>query len=92
MKDNRNLTTDTEEKKVEKVKEKKPNIFVRMGRRIKGFVRDYVSEMKKVTWMPARDVRKSTFLVCVSVVVIGIAVLAIDTVFSTAFTWLGELY
>ena len=92
MKDNRNLPKDAEEKKVEKAKEKKPNIFVRAFRRIRNFLRDYKSEMGKVTWMPARDVRKNTVLVGAAVVVVGVAVLVLDTVFSFIVNWLGALY
>ena len=95
MNENQNLPEEievTEEKKVEKAKEKKPNIFVRFGRFVKRFVRDYISEMKKVTWMSARDVRKSTILVAVSVVVVGLATLGIDSLFSFIIKWLGSLY
>ena len=92
MKENQNLPEVTEEKKVEKVKEKKANIFVRFGRFVKRHVRDYVSEMKKVTWMNARDLRKSTILVAVSVVIVGVATLGIDSLFSFIIKWLGSLY
>ena len=37
----------------------KPNIFVRFGRRIKKFWNDYMSELKKVVWMPRKDVSSS---------------------------------
>ena len=37
--------------------DKKPNFFVRIGRRIGKFFRDCISEMKKVVWMSGNDVR-----------------------------------
>ena len=95
MNENQNLPEEievTEEKKVEKTKAKKPNVFVRFGRFVKRFFRDYISEMKKVTWMSARDVRKGTILVAVSVVVVGLATLGIDSLFSFIIKWLGSLY
>ena len=95
MNENQNLPEKIEvkeEKKAEKAKEKKPNIFVRFGRFIQRFFRDYISEMKKVTWMSARDVRKSTILVAVSVVIVGVATLGIDSLFSFIIKWLGSLY
>ena len=52
---------------------KKPNIFVRMGRRIGKFFRDYHSEMKKVVWTSKDELRKSTKIVLVTVAAIGVA-------------------
>ena len=62
--------------------EKKPNFFVRFGRRAAKAWRDYVSEMKKVVWMSGKDVKKSTILVCVMVVSLGVAIGFVDFVFS----------
>ena len=39
-----------EEKKVKENGEKKPNFFVRIGKKIGKFFKDVVGEMKKVTW------------------------------------------
>ena len=69
-------------------KAKKPGLFKRIGK----FFRECTSEMKKVTWMSARDVRKSTILVAVSVVIVGLATLGIDSLFSFIIKWLGSLY
>ena len=72
-------------------KEKKPNIFVRFGKRIAKFFRDYHSEMKKVVWMSFSDVKKNTVLVVVSVLSIGIAIGIIDLVFSQIINGLAGL-
>ena len=63
-------------------KDKKPNIFVRFGNKMKKIWRDYTSELKKVVWMSGKDVKKSTVLVCVTVAAIGIAIGMVDFVFS----------
>ena len=70
---------------------KKPNIFVRMGKRIAKFWRDYTSEMKKVVWMPWPEVRKNTLLVVVASVVIGGVVCLLDFGLQNAIAALGKL-
>jgi preprotein translocase SecE subunit len=78
--------------------EKKPNIFVRIGRAfvqicraIAKFFRDYGSEMKKVTWAPASTVRKNTIIVAVIVAVFAVGIGILDVAFNLGFTWLGKL-
>ena len=58
--------------------EKKPNIFKRMGKGIKGVI----SELKKVTWPKGKDVLKSTAIVLVVVVAFFVVLFAIDYVLS----------
>jgi preprotein translocase subunit SecE len=72
--------------KTPKVKESKPkkakvNIFVRFGRRVKKFWKEYVSELKKVVWMSWKDVKKNTLLVVCAVIVFSIAIGLVDTAF-----------
>ena len=62
---------------------KKPNIFVRIGRRLKKFGIDYWSELKKVSWMSGSDVRKSSGIVIVTVIVLGAIIGVVDFAFST---------
>lgn len=62
---------------------KKPNFFVRMGKRIAKAWREYISEMKKVVWMSGKDVKKNTILVVVTVLALGLAIGIVDYVFST---------
>ena len=62
---------------------KKPNFFVRLGKRIAKAWREYVSEMKKVVWMSGKDVKKNTILVVVTVLALGLAIGIVDYVFST---------
>lgn len=57
-----------------KEKEKKPNIFVRMGRKLK----ETFSELKRVTWPTFPKVVKSTCVVIVVVVVFLVVVTGIN--------------
>ena len=60
---------------------KKANIFVRIGRKLKNFWKEYTSELKKVAWMPWKDVRKNTLLVVCAVAIVAVAVAIVDTTF-----------
>ena len=70
-------------KKAAKV-EKKPNIFVRLWKKLCKLCKDVVGEMKKVVWTPKDELKKSTKLVLVTVVAIGLAIAIVDT----SFSWL----
>ncbi len=72
-------------------KGKQDNLFVRIGRRLKRAFRDHFSELKKVVWMPRKEVKKSTLLVCVAVICIGIAIGIVDYVFSEVITGVAGL-
>ena len=65
--------------KTAKVKDKKPNVFVRMGRSIKKFFKELRGESKKVVWPDRKTVLKSSLVVIVSVVIIGVVIWLIDT-------------
>lgn len=62
--------------------QKKPGFFTRIGRRLKKFWSDYKSEMKKVVWMPWKDVKKNTVLVLAAVVSLGLVIGLVDFVCS----------
>ena len=83
------------DKKANKTKKKnknaKPNFFVRLGRRLAKFFRDYNSERKKITWKPWREVCKSAGVVVVTVAAFSLAIYAIDAAFGNLFLWLAGL-
>lgn len=54
--------------------DKKPNIFQRMGKGLKGIF----SELKKVTWLKGKDVVKNTAVVLTVVVLFFIVLFIID--------------
>ncbi len=70
-------------------KNKKPNIFVRMGRKIK----ETFSELKRVTWPTVPQALKATGVVIVIVLVCLVIVTAVNYGFSALLellTTLGE--
>ena len=89
---NKNLSTETQEveaveskvKKAEKKADKKPNIFVRLWKKLCKLCKDVVGEMKKVVWTPKDELTKSTKLVLVTVVAIALCIAVVDTFFSWA--------
>ena len=78
------------DKKSAKKKSKQPNFFVRLGKRIAKFFREYNSERKKVAWKPVREVFKSLGVVVVTVVAFSLAIFVIDLVFGNFFEWIPE--
>ena len=85
------LDTPVKENKKKKPVEKKPNFFVRLARRIKKFFKDIVGEMKKVVWTSKEELKKSTKLVLVTVVAVGLAIAVVDTVCSLIINSLAGL-
>ncbi|MGN0653657.1 MAG: preprotein translocase subunit SecE [Oscillospiraceae bacterium] len=59
-------------------KEKKPNIFVRAGRAIKKFFKDFRGESKKIVWPDGKTVLKSSLIVIVVVAIVSVIVFGID--------------
>ncbi|HHZ05287.1 MAG TPA: preprotein translocase subunit SecE [Clostridiales bacterium] len=62
------------EKKTEKQKDKKPNIFARIAK----YFRECKSEVKKVTWPAPKAVFKNTGIVLAMIIVIGLFIFALD--------------
>ena len=77
--------------KAEKKHEKKPNIFVRFGQKLKKLFRDVISEMKKVVWLSKAETKKSSLLVIVTVIAIAAAIGVVDTAFSTIINFVAGL-
>ena len=85
------VESSVKEGKKNKPIETKPNIFVRIGRKIKKFCKDVVGEMKKVVWTSKEDLKKSTKLVLVTVVAIGLAIAVVDLVCSSIINSIAGL-
>ena len=60
--------------------------------KIKKFFKDYKSEFKKIVWPEKHDTLKQSGIVVVAIVVVGIAVLLLDTGFSWVINKLGEIF
>lgn len=65
-------------KKSSKPKNKKGNIFARMGKAIARFFKDSKGDLKKITWPGAKEVLKGTAVTIVSIAIIGAIVFVID--------------
>lgn len=85
--DSLNLSTDKKGADVKPAKKsksdakaggKKPNLFVRMGKGIKKFVKGFFSEGKKIIWADGKTVLKNTGVVLAVIVFIGIFVWLFD--------------
>ena len=72
-------------------KAKKGNIFKRIGAWFAKFGKDFKGEVKKITWPGAKMVLKSTAVVLVASIVIGLAVFAIDWCLSRGVDGLESL-
>ncbi len=88
-----NSTPETKVEKKNKTKsvEKKPNFFVRSGKKIAKFCKDTVGELKKVVWTSKSEVWKSFQLVIATVVALSVIILAIDTLASLLFNGIAGL-
>lgn len=58
--------------------EKKPNIFVRMGKGIAKFFRDTKAEIKKITWPTPKATFVNMGYVLATMVIVGVVVFALD--------------
>ena len=67
-----------------KPKEAKPNIFVRIWDAIKKFFKDFKGTCKKVIWPDGKTVFKSSLVVLVCTLIIGIGVWLVDWGLSAA--------
>ena len=67
-----------DEKKISKDTAKRPNFFVRFGKRIAKLCKDTAGELKKVSWTPRNEVIKSFKLVIATVVGVAAVIMAID--------------
>ncbi|MGP1361189.1 MAG: preprotein translocase subunit SecE [Candidatus Fimenecus sp.] len=57
---------------------KKPNPFVRFGKNLKNWFKELRRESKKVVWPDKKTVLKSSAVVLVTVVILGIVIWGID--------------
>ena len=57
---------------------KKPNFFVRTGRRFSKWFREMRSELKKVVWPGGKQLLNNTLVVLASILVVGVIVCLFD--------------
>lgn len=71
---------------------KKPNFFVRTGRRLARWFREMKSELKKVVWPSGKQMVNNTIIVLVSVLIVGIIVCLFDFGAGELIGLLGKLF
>ena len=59
--------------------------------KITKFFKDYKSEFKKIVWPEKKETMRQSGIVVVAIVIVGIAVLLLDTGFSKVLQWLSKL-
>ena len=59
--------------------------------KIKKFFKDYKSEFKKIVWPEKKETMRQSGIVVVAIIIVGIAVLLLDTGFSKVLQWLSKL-
>lgn len=70
---------------------KGPSFFVRLGKRIGKFFKDYRSELQKVVWPTKEDTAKKSTIVITSLVICALVLGGIDYAFGQLILWLGTL-
>ena len=68
-------------------KEKKPNLFSRLGR----FFKDVVGELKKVTWPTPKELINYTLTVFAFIVLFAVIIGVLDLAFGEGFKALGGI-
>jgi len=71
---------------------KKPNFFVRTGKRLAKWFREMKSELKKVVWPSGKQLLNNTLVVLVSVLIVGIIVCLFDLLAGLGIDLLGKLF
>ena len=71
---------------------KKPNIFVRTGRKIAKWFREMRSELKKVVWPSPKQMLNNTLIVLGAVLVVGVIVCLFDLLAGEGIGLLGKLF
>jgi preprotein translocase subunit SecE len=71
---------------------KKPNFFVRTGKRLAKWFREMKSELKKVVWPSGKQLLNNTLVVLVSVLIVGIIVCLFDLLAGFGIDLLGKLF
>ncbi len=71
---------------------KKPNFFVRTGRRLSRWFREMKSELKKVVWPSGKQLVNNTVVVLVAVLIVGVIVCIFDLLAGEGISLLRGLF
>ena len=62
-------------------KQKRPNFFVRVAKKLSKLCTDTIGELKKVSWASKKTVKTNTAIVAFSVITMSVAIGLLDFVF-----------
>ena len=71
---------------------KKPNFFVRTGKKFAKWFREMKSELKKVVWPSGKQLVNNTLVVLAAVLIVGIIVCLFDSVAGWGIGLLKNLF
>ena len=71
---------------------KKPNFFVRTGKKFAKWFREMKSELKKVVWPSGKQLVNNTLIVLAAVLVVGVVVCLFDFLADNGVALLGRLF
>ena len=71
---------------------KKPNFFVRTGRKLSKWFREMKSELKKVVWPSSKQLVNNTGIVLAAVIVLGAVVFLFDWLASGGIGLLSNIF
>ena len=71
---------------------KKPNFFVRAGRRFSKWFREMKSELKKVVWPKRKELVRACLVVAACILVIGVFIWIVDGVAAAVIRALINLF
>ena len=71
---------------------KKPNFFVRTGKKFAKWFREMKSELKKVVWPSGKQLVNNTLVVLAAVLVVGVVVVLFDFLADNGVALLGRLF
>ena len=92
MADEKNLNIDSsEEKKSADKSPKKIENKPSLGKKIKNFLREYKSEIKKIVWPTREQVIKNTGIVITVFIIVAVFVGLLDIGFVTGINLLGDV-
>ena len=71
---------------------KKPNFFVRTGRKISKWFREMKSELKKVVWPTGKQLLNNTLIVLAAVLIVGVIIYLFDLGAKGGMSLLRDLF
>lgn len=81
-----------ENRKANQPGEKKPGFFARTAAKVKGWLKDMKSELKKVHWPTRQELLKNCLVVLVCILVVGVCIWVFDALAAAVIRALVNLF